>query len=120
MDCVRVLLRMKRLACDRLKRDQQRAALVRWRRKLCPMRERSVTVARGREAQLELALQIFWARVKVAVRGDKRKHLQGNLDRAAEEADDGNVDKVYKLLKPWVKPQCRTHQAGQWPMDENT
>ena len=81
------------------------------------MRERSVTVAKGREAQLGLALQIFWARVKVAVRGDKRKHRQENLDRAAEAADNGNVDKVYKLLKPWVKPQCRAspaHQAGQW------
>ena len=30
----------------------------------------------GREAQLGLALQTFWARVKVAVRGDKRRHLQ--------------------------------------------
>ena len=94
MDRVKVLRRMKRMACERLKRDHQRAALVRWRRKLCPMTERSVTVARGREAQLGLALQILWARVKVAVRGDRRKHLQENLDRAAEAADNGIVDMV--------------------------
>ena len=30
----------------------------------------------------------------------KMTHLQDNLDRAAEAADNGNVDEVYRLLKP--------------------
>ena len=56
----------------------------------------------------------------VAVRGDRRKHLQENLDRAAEAADNGNVDKVYKLLKTvgqapaWSSP---ARQAEQWPKE---
>ena len=37
----------------------------------------------------------------------KRIHLQANLDRAAEAADSGNVDEIYRLLKPWVKPRCK-------------
>ena len=89
MDCVKVLRRVKRMTCERLEREQQRAVLVRWRRAPCPLRERSVAAARGREAQLGLALQTLWARVKVAVRGDKRRHLQEHVDRAAEAADNG-------------------------------
>ena len=58
-----------------------------------------MTVSRGREAQLGLALQNFWARVKVAVRGDKRKHLQEKLHRAAEAADNGNVYELSKLFE---------------------
>ena len=61
---------------------------MRERRAPCPLRERLVAAARGREAQLGLALQTFWARVKVAVRGDTRRHLQDNLDSAAEAADN--------------------------------
>ena len=102
MDCVKVLRRVKRKACERLKREQKRAALARWRKAPCPLRERSVAAARGREAQLGFA-----ARVKVAVRGDKTRHLQENLDRAAEAADNVNVDEVYRLLKPWMKLQYK-------------
>ena len=72
MDCVKALRRVKRMACERLKREQQRVVLARWRRAPCPLRERSVAAARGREAQLVLALQTVWARVKVAVCGDKK------------------------------------------------
>ena len=90
------------MACERLKREQQRAVLARWRRAPRPLRERSVAAARGREAQLGFA-----ARVKVAVRGDKTRHLQENLDRAAEAADNVNVDEVYRLLKPWMKLQYK-------------
>ena len=86
-----------------------------------------MTVARGREAHLGLALQIFWAHVKVAVLGDKRKHLQENLGRAAEAADNGKVEEVYRLLKPWVKPQKRPPsppapriKLDSWAMGENT
>ena len=83
------------------------------------------TAARGRKDELGLALQTFWARVKVAVRGDKRNHLQENLDRAAEAADNGNVDEVDRLLKPWVMVSGRAlpspaHQAGQWSVGDNT
>ena len=60
MDCVKVLRKMKRMACERLKRDQQRA---------CETAQETVS--------------------DVAVRGDRRKHLQENLDRAAEAADNG-------------------------------
>ena len=116
MDCVKVLRRLMRLVC---KREQQRAALVRWRGVPCQARQRAVVAARGREAQLCLALQVFGARVKVAVRRDKRTHLQENLDRAAEAGDNGNVDEVYRLLKPWVKPRYEAHPCvkldnGQW------
>ena len=72
MDCVKVLRRLKRMVCDRLKREQQRAALVRWRGAPCQARERAVVAAKGREAQLCLALQVFGARVKVAVRRDTK------------------------------------------------
>ena len=65
------------MVCERLKREQQRAALVRWRGVPCQARERAVVAARGREG---LALQVFG--VRVAVRRDKRTHLQENLDRA--------------------------------------
>ena len=89
MDCVKVLCRLIRMVCERLKREQQRAALVRWRGVPCQVRERAVVAARGREAQLGLALQVFGARVKVAVR------------------------------KPWVKPRykappCVKLDNGQW------
>ena len=121
MDCVKVLRRMMRMACERLKRDQQSTALVRWRRKPCSMRGTiGDSYQLSRKVQLGLALQIFWARVKVAVRGDKRKHLQEDLDRAAEAADNGHVDEVYKLLKTgWSSPRKEPseHQAGtmaQW------
>ena len=40
-----VFRRMKRMACERLKRDQQRAALVRWRGAPCPLRERLLAAA---------------------------------------------------------------------------
>ena len=124
MDCVKLLRRMKSMACGRLKRDWQHAALVRWRRAPCPLRERLVAAARGREAQLGLQLRTVWARVKVAVRGDRRRHLQQNLDPASEAADNGNVDEVYRLLKQWVKPQCRTPprvrlDSGQWARTPN-
>ena len=41
------------------------------------------------------------------------------MDRAAEAADNGNVDQVYRLLKPWVKPKykappCVKLDNGQW------
>ena len=107
LDCVKVLRRVKRMACQRLKREQQRAALTRWRRAPCLLIERSVAAARGREAQLWLPLQTLWARVKVAVRGDKRRHLQEHVDRATEAADNGNVDEVYTLLKLWMKPHYK-------------
>ena len=99
--------------------EQQRAALVRWRGAPCQARERAVVAARGREAQLCFVLQVFEARLKVAVRRDKRTHLQEILDRAAEAADNGNVDEVYRLLKPWVKPRykappCVKLDNGQW------
>ena len=124
MDCVKVLRRLMRMVCERLKREQQRAALVRWRGVPCQMRERAVAAARGREAQLGLALQVFGARVKIAVRRDKRTYLQENLDRAAEAADNGNVDEVYRLLKPWVKPRYKAHpcvklENGQWAKTPN-
>ena len=98
---------------------QQRAVLARWRRAPCSLRERSVAGASGREAQLGLALQTFWARVKVAVRGDKRRYLQEHLDRAAEAADNGNVDEVCRLSKPWMKPHSKAPprirlDSGQW------
>ena len=49
----------------------------------------------------------------------KRTHLQANLDRAAEAANSGNVDEIYRLLKPWVKPRCKAPlcvklENGQW------
>ena len=114
MDCVKVLRRLMRMVSERLKREQQRAALVRWRGVPCQMRERAVAAARGREAQLGLALQVFGARVKIAVRRDKRTHLQENFDRAAEAADNGNVDEVYRLWKPpassWKKVSGREPQ----------
>ena len=72
MECVKVLRRLKRMVCDRLKREQQRAALVRWRGAPCQARERAVVAARGREAQLCLALQVFGAGVKVTVRREKK------------------------------------------------
>ena len=107
MDCVKVLCRLMRMVCcERLKREQQLAALVRWRGVPCQARERPVVAARGREAQLGLAL----LRVKVAVRRDKRTYLQENLDRAAEAADNGNVDEVYRLLKHVV-------QSGRFVQD---
>ena len=52
----------------------------------------------------------------------KGTYLQENLDRAAEAADNGNVDEVYRLLKPWVKPRYKApplRQAGQWSVGEN-
>ena len=107
VDRVKVLRRLMRMVCERLKREQQRAALVRWRGVPCQMRERAVVAARGREAQLGLALQVFAARVKIAVRRDKRTLLQEHLDHAAEAADNGNVDEVYRLLKLWVKPRYK-------------
>ena len=70
-----------------------------------------------------LALQVFGARVKVAVRRDRRTHLQENLDRAAEAADNGNVDEVYRLLKPWVKPRYKAPpcvKLENWSVGENT
>ena len=100
----------------RLKREQQRAALVRWRGAPCQMRDRAVAAARDREAQVGLALQVFGARVKVAVRRDKRTYLQENLDRAAEATDNGNVDEVYRLLKPWVKPRYKAPRVSSWKM----
>ena len=48
-----------------------------------------------------VALQTFWAQVKVAVRGDTGRHLHENVDPAVEAADNGNVDEVYRLLKLW-------------------
>ena len=83
-----------------------------------------MVAARGRKAQLGLALQVFGARVKVAVRRDKRTYLQENLDRVAEAADNGNVDEVYRLLKPWVKPRyralpCVKLDNGQWARTPN-
>ena len=115
MDCVKVLRRLMRMVCKRLKREPQRAALVRWRGVPCQARERAVVAARGREDQLCLALQVFGARVKVAV----RTYLQEILDRPAEATDNGNVDEVYRLLKPWVKPRykapiCVKLDNGQW------
>ena len=106
-----------------VKREQQRAALVRWRGAPCQMRERAVAAARGPEAQVGLALEVFAARVKVTVRRDKRTHLQENLDRAAEAADNGNVDEVYRHLKPWVKPRYKAPpcvKLENWSVGENT
>ena len=45
--------------------------------------------------------------------------MQENLDRAAEAADDGNVDEVYRLLKAWIGPRCKPPPCiklanGQW------
>ena len=94
MDCVKVLRRLMRMVCERLKREEQRAALVRWRGVPSQMRERPVAAARGREAQLGLAFQVFGARVKIADRREKRTYLQENLDRAAGAADNGNEDEV--------------------------
>ena len=79
MDSVKAPHRVKRMACERLKHMQQRTVLVRWFSAPCPLRERSVAAARGRVAQLALALQTFWARVKVAVRGEKKRHLQESV-----------------------------------------
>ena len=73
MDCAKVLRRLMRMVCERLKREQQRAALVRWRGVPCQVRDRAVVAARGREAQLGLALQVFGARVKVAIRSTCKK-----------------------------------------------
>ena len=72
VDCVKVLRRLMRMVCERLKREQQRAAFLRWRGVPCQARERAVVAARGREGQLGPALQVFGARVKVAVRRDKK------------------------------------------------
>ena len=69
------LRKLKRMAGEGFKREQQRLAFARWRGAPCQLKEHSVAAARGREAQLGLELKIFWARVKVAVRGDNRKHL---------------------------------------------
>ena len=60
MDCVKVLRRLTRMVCERLKREQQRAALVRWRGVPCQARERAVVAARGREAQLGPALPCWF------------------------------------------------------------
>ena len=100
--------------CEVLRR--QRAALVIWRGVPCQARERAVVAARGREAQLCLALQVFGARVKVAVRRNKRTRLQENLDCAAEAADNGNVDELYRLLKPWSNRGTKHPLASSWTM----
>ena len=42
-----------------------------------------------------------------------------NLDRAAEAADTGNVDEVYRIPTPWMKPHHKALSRiwlgnGQW------
>ena len=62
MDCVKVLRSLMRMVCERLKREQQRAALVRWRGVPCQARERADVAARGREAQLVVSKLLFGER----------------------------------------------------------
>ena len=101
MDCVKVLHRLMRMVCERLKREQQRAALVRWRGVPCQARDRAVVAARGREAQLCLALQVFGARVKVAVRRDK-KDTPASSAHDVEGGNHGNHSE-------WKEQDERSH-----------
>ena len=51
-----------------------------------------------------------------------RTHLQEHVDRAAE-ADNGNVDEVYRLLKCLGQTEVQStplRQAGYWSAGENT
>ena len=50
---------------------------------------------------------------------ERQKDIHARKFGAAEAADNGNVDEVYRLLKPWVKPRykatpCVKLDKGQW------
>ena len=64
--------------------SSKRAVLARWRRAPCPPRDPSVAACQGREAQLGLALQTFWAPCQGrCLCGKKETSVRKMLDRAA-------------------------------------
>ena len=118
VDCVKALRRLKRTAGERPKREQQRSAFARWPGAPCQLWERSVAVARGREAQLGLALQIFWTRVKVAVRGDKKETPARKFGSSVQGSRKWQRGR--SLQAQATQYATSVHQARQWAVGENT